>query len=143
MSDLKRSAKMTDQALLLSFVGSILFLFGAVTAAIGAQKRKNWLLANGVVVEIKCEERQNPEGGTTPMYAPIVEYISEPTKAKVRFQDPIWSVPVSHEIGANIEVLYNPQGPDQALINSQARIYFIPAISMTLGIILILAVLQK
>ncbi len=74
------------------------------------------------------------EGNAAGSYLPEVEF-SLPNGTKSRFTDKIGSVPPDYEIGSKVKIIYEPENPSNARINSWKRIWLAPVILMTVGLL--------
>lgn len=74
------------------------------------------------------------DGNVSGAYQPEVEF-TLPTGEKKRFTDGIGSLPPDYETGEKVEVIYNPNDPRDAHINSWKRIWFAPVLFMAIGLV--------
>lgn len=84
--------------------------------------------APGVVVEVV--RHRDSEGDD--VYSPVVEY-TLPSGRTARFEENLRSSPPSHRVGDSVEVLYNPEDPNEARINSTFNVWFGPGLLLSLG----------
>jgi hypothetical protein len=85
--------------------------------------------APGTVVEVT--QYRDSEGDN--VYSPVVEY-TLPSGRTVRFEEDLRSSPPSHRVGDEVEVLYNPENPEEARINSVFNVWFGPGLLLGLGV---------
>lgn len=85
--------------------------------------------APGTVVELA--RHSDSEGGDS--YSPVVEY-TLPSGRTVRFEEDVSSDPPSHRVGESVEVLYNPEKPEEARINNAFTLWFGPGLLLSLGV---------
>ena len=74
----------------------------------------------------------NIDGNLAGAYQPVVEFIA-PGGEKIRFTDGVGSLPADYEIGAPVEVLFNPEKPQDARLYSWKRFWLVPSILSAVG----------
>jgi hypothetical protein len=79
------------------------------------------------------------EGQTSGAYHPIVAF--EDGGERRSFTDGVGSLPPDYEVGAEVEVLYDPDDPKAARIDSFKRVWFVPIFISLLGLLPLLAYL--
>lgn len=98
--------------------GFIMIIFGAIFVGVGFFAR-DWMVpsphlsANGVVVDLA--EVRSSRGSTG--YKAVVEFTTS-TGQVVRFQDPTSSNPPAYRRNQEVTVLYDPENPEFAVIDS-------------------------
>lgn len=98
--------------------GFIMIIVGAIFGGVGLFAR-DWMVpsphlsANGVVVNLV--EVRSSRGSTG--YKAVVEFTTN-TEQVMRFQDPISSNPPAYRRNQEVTVLYNPENPEFAVIDS-------------------------
>ncbi|MAL17016.1 MAG: hypothetical protein CL670_08175 [Balneola sp.] len=109
----------TNQKGDLKIIGPIFTLVGLGVVALGIYlgvERYHFLEtavpASGVVVDL--EERSSDDGYT---YYPIVEYSPAGTFKAIRFTHDVGSSPPSYRRGEHVEVLHQPDNPNEAIID--------------------------
>ena len=86
-------------------------------------------LASGVVIELKYKP---PFSSGTGSYAPVVTY--KTTEGRdVTFVNGVSANPPSYDKGDKVEVVYDPDKPEQAEINSALGLWLVPGILGGLG----------
>lgn len=91
------------------FLIGIASLGGAVVALVRAnQRRSSWLTAQGTVVKMVQTTRT--------MQAPVVAFTSP--RGPVQFQSDVSSSPPAWQVGEPVKVLFDPNDPSQAVIDS-------------------------
>lgn len=119
------------------FIVGVLLICGA--AFIGVKKYffvKNSLVASGVVREMvvvksrRVDSSRRSGGGTT--YAPKVEFKAADGSAYV-FKSSVSQNPPAYKKGDSVNVIYNPDNPHKAEINSLMSIWGLVIIMSFLG----------
>jgi len=88
------------------------FSFSSTKAFIASADR-----AQGKVVSLERRVSTDSDGGQSTSYYPVVEYQLS-TGKKIVFTSSSGSSPASFRVGEKVEVLYDPQDPNQAKINA-------------------------
>lgn len=112
----------------MKWIGIFFFAFGMLFAGIGGWHfvSKLDLVASGVRAQgtvVSLESRYNSDSGTT--YRPVVEF----TDAKGtlhRFTGGVGSKPAAYSRGEQVEVIYDPALPGQAIVNSFTERFLFP-----------------
>jgi hypothetical protein len=100
-----------------------------------AQIINAFVAARGTVVENSYWAGSGPDEGGA--YYPVVEFKPEDGKL-VRFTDGIGSLPPEYEVGAQVDVLYNPKDVHEARISSWVRLWLAPTLLTFVGTLPIL-----
>jgi hypothetical protein len=90
--------------------------------------RKHAIAAPGIVVDL--EPTQGSKGGT--MYKPVFKFTDRDDRVR-RITGNIASSPPSYHRGEAVTVLYQPQNPEGAQIDSFMDAWFLPLIFGSLG----------
>ena len=90
-------------------------------------------LARGTVIGNTF--RPFAEGGAA--YVPVVELQTHDEQV-VRFTDGIGTYPAEYEVGAQVNVLYDPQNVQNARVSSWKRLWFAPTLITSVGALPIL-----
>jgi hypothetical protein len=99
-------------------------LWAGISALIkGRRKRAGSASAPGVVVELQKKSFNPGSGG---VYCPTIEF-STPTGEIVRFESSFGTMPASHKVGQAVKVLYDPQKPHTAEIESGLSDWLAPS----------------
>jgi len=126
---------------------AIIFLIAGTGSALLAFKKykdaqnflKKALTAKGKVVKIKerLEERTDSEGYTTTqkMYLPVIEFTTKDGQKITSMSQVSTANPNKWEIGQEIDILYDPENPNNAKINKKLNVYILPVIFIILAII--------
>ncbi len=113
-------------------VGSPFALIGLSEANQTRQSIDQFVSARGTVVD-NSYQTQNIDGNTSGAYFPVIEF--KPIDgAGVQFTDGVGALPPDYAIGAQVEVLYDPQDPHHAEINSWKRLWFAPTLLVAIGL---------
>lgn len=127
--DLSRNSKK------LKYVGPIFTVVGAGVLALGiylgmerADFLETALEASGEVIRLK-EKRSDDSY----VYYPVVRYKLPGTDRQLIFEHDSGSNPPSYQVGENVRVLYDPQDPNQAIIDAGIFNWMGPGIATLLG----------
>ena len=106
---------------------SFLIAIGCAWASVNAlitQRRKRAVStsASGVVVDLQ-KRVFNP--GSAGVYCPVVEFRTGSGEV-VRFESSRGTMPATHKVGQTIKVVYNPQEPHTAEIESGLSKWLVP-----------------
>jgi len=111
-------------------IGVLLLGIGIAVFVSGERSRSTGVLTVGNVVGM--QEWVDPEGS---MYAPIVRFTT--TKGEVvEFTSKTRSRPAEYDPGDTVEVLYQPDAPNDAEIDSPFERYFAPTLLGGIGLVL-------
>ncbi len=98
-------------------------LWAGISALItGRRKRAASVPASGVVVDLQ-KRVFNP--GSAGVYCPTVEF-STTSGEVVRFESSFGTMPASHRVGQAVKVLYDPQQPHTAEVESGLSQWLLP-----------------
>ncbi|OGH90650.1 MAG: hypothetical protein A2479_02145 [Candidatus Magasanikbacteria bacterium RIFOXYC2_FULL_39_8] len=92
---------------------------------------KTFASAQGTVVELVRSSTSN-ESNT---YSPLVSFVANETE--YQFKSNFSSDPPAYDVGEQVNVLYNPESPQDARINSFLSLYLISLIFGVTGLILL------
>lgn len=113
-------------------------VFGAILLIVGwgwYGKTAEWAAAGGTamgtVVEMKQYEKTT-DNGTSIMYQPVIEFRTE-TGEVIRYTDPTSSSSPRHQIGDQVEIVYDRNFPTNARENSFLSLHLPAAIVMGMG----------
>ena len=134
MNNAKRDANLSPQKIKmigmvcllvgLCLLGGALKLFLDTRAFLSSAKE-----TTGVVVDL---ERKRDEDSTT--YAPVFRF-KDATGVEYTVTSSVSSKPAAHNVGASVPVLFDPQSPRNAKINSFRDLWFGATICATLGLV--------
>ena len=92
------------------------------------------LKAKGTVVGIVTRDSTvSGSRGRTESYAPTVSFVTQTGKA-VTFESETASNPASHSVGDEVEVIYQPNDPQQAIINSFVHTWLLSTLLLGAGL---------
>lgn len=111
-------------------VGILLIAIGIAVYVSGERARSSGVIATGNVVGV--EEWVDPEGS---MYAPIVRFTTREGEV-VEFTSKTRSRPAEYDPGDVVPVLYSPDAPKEAEIDSAFGRFGAPAILGGVGLVL-------
>jgi hypothetical protein len=113
-------------------------VFGAIVLIIGwgwYDRTAGWAAAGatatGTVVEMKQHEKTT-DSGTTIMVQPVIEFTSESGEV-IRFTDPTSTSSPRHQIGDQVEIVYDRNFPTNARENNFLGLHLPSVILMGLG----------
>ena len=110
------------------------FLGVGLYEAYKAQHKLNsFVHTQGIVVD-NFYSTTNDNGTVSGAYQPVVEFKLADGKS-VRFTDGVGSLPPDYEVGSQVDVVYNPQNPKEANINSLKRVWLAPTIFIVVGLL--------
>ncbi|HLB50138.1 MAG TPA: DUF3592 domain-containing protein [Anaerolineales bacterium] len=119
-------------------VGPFLVVFGAILLIVGwgwYSKTNEWAAAGGTaigtVVEMKQYEKTT-DNGTSIMYQPVIEFRTE-TGEVIVYTDPTSTSSPRHQIGDQVEIVYDRNFPTNARENNFLSLHFPDAIVMGMG----------
>lgn len=91
----------------------------------------------GVVVDLERRHSSSTSssGSSGPTYAPVVEFTHPESGETIRFTSSSSSNPPAFDEGEDVTVLYAPDNPDDARIDSFTDLWLLPLILLGMGII--------
>ena len=92
---------------------------------------ENFVHVSGTVVGNSYASVFN-DGNESGVYLPVIEFVTL-NERKTRFTDQVGSLPPDYEIGASVEIIYNPENPSVARINSWKRLWLVPVLLIAAG----------
>ncbi|MEH1824675.1 MAG: DUF3592 domain-containing protein [Nostoc sp.] len=113
-------------------VGSILTITGII---IGLNTRSfvtSAIPAQGTVIDLVKSSSTDKKGRTSYVYYPVVKFTARSGETTI-FKARTATNPPEYIKGQQVEILYNPQKPDSAIINSWLSLWFLPAMLTGLG----------
>jgi Protein of unknown function (DUF3592) len=111
-------------------------------------KMHTWMTVSGTVIgynEVQQGRHRDAQGkmdksANEPIqwtaYDPQVQFISADGKT-ITFTSPMGSNRKSYRIGDVVQVLYDPEGPENAAIKSFSRLFLVPIIVTAAGLVLL------
>ncbi len=119
----------------IALVIGIVFLIAGLAMIVGAggvffrqrKERSNAIRATGAVVDLAKSAGQRGY-----LYYPVVEFEAA-FGLKTRFQAQVGSNPAGYKVGQQVTVLYDPQNPEKAEIDSASSLYFFPGCLLGMG----------
>ncbi len=93
--------------------------------------------AQGTVIDLKLRSSTDSKGRSSSVYYPVVKFTpsnGEPTT----FESNSGSKPPAFKKGQQVEVLYHPQEPNSAMINSWLELWFLPGMFTGMGSLFVL-----
>jgi hypothetical protein len=121
---------------LLFFAAGLALLVGSVITYRSARSRlEKWVRTVGVVTGLE-EKWTNDDNGSRVTYAPKVKFVLA-SGEEHHFIGSISSRPPSYSEGEQVRVLYNPQRPSEADIDSFTTHWFPPLAFLGMGVIFV------
>jgi hypothetical protein len=111
-------------------IGSTCLVGGAYLARDSFALLATAVRAEGRVAEL--EYQRSSDGGGT--YKPVVRFRPEGAE-EIEFRGTVGSNPPSFRKGEAVEVLYDPQAPERARINSFGQLWFVPVLLGVFGLV--------
>ncbi len=119
-------------------VGPFMVVFGAILLIVGwgwYSKTAEWAAAGGTamgtVVEMKQYEKTS-DNGTSILYQPVIEFRTD-TGDVITYTDPTSTSSPRHQIGEQVEIVYDRNFPTNARENNFLSLHFPDAIVMGMG----------
>jgi hypothetical protein len=119
-------------------MGPVMVVIGAILLLIGWSwygKTAAWVAAGatatGTVVEMN-QRQSTSDSGSNIMYQPVIEFETE-TGEVIRYTDPISTSSPRHQIGDQVEIVYNRNFPTDARENNFLSLHLPTAIVMGMG----------
>ncbi len=102
---------------------SIGCLIGGISALVTRRRqRATFMPATGTVIGL---QRQIINPGSSGVYCPTVEFAT-PSGEMIRFESSFGTMPASHKVGQLVKVLYDPNNPGKAEIDSGLTNWLVP-----------------
>jgi hypothetical protein len=117
-------------------IGLPFLLIGLSEAFESLQLERRWVSTRGTVVDNYWEAFA--QGGAA--YVPVVDFQTLDGQA-VRFSDGIGSIPPDYQVGAEVQVLYDPDDVHHARVVSWKRLWFAPTLITCVGLLPLLIAL--
>ena len=119
-------------------VGPFMVVFGAILLIVGwgwYSKAAEWAAAGGTamgtVVEMK-QHQSTSDSGSNILYQPVIEFRTD-TGEVIRYTDPTSTSSPRHQIGDQVEIVYDRNFPANARENNFLSLHFPDAIVMSMG----------
>jgi len=114
-------------------IGVPFLLIGLSEAYESLQLERSWIFTRGTVVNNYWQAFA--QGGAA--YVPVVDFETLDGQT-VRFTDGIGSMPPDYEVGAEVQVLYDPHDVHHARVVSWKRLWLAPTLITAVGLLPIL-----
>jgi flagellar biosynthesis/type III secretory pathway M-ring protein FliF/YscJ len=125
--------------LILLMVGALLLYAGNRARELTLSDLGNMVSAKGVVVDVTASRDTEDDGL---VYSPVIEFQPETASAPVRFEQSIrQSENLAAKRGDTVEVLYDPENPQNARVNSFVDLWVLPIVLIGSGAIVLLIAL--
>jgi Protein of unknown function (DUF3592) len=113
-------------------VGSIFVISGLFIALNTRSFVGKGISTQGTVIDVVRHTSRDSNGRSSTTYYPVVKFTPS-SGEPVIFEANSGSNPPTHRRGQKIDVLYNPQEPESATINSWLDLWFLPTMFMGMG----------
>jgi hypothetical protein len=117
-------------------VGPFLVVLGAILLIVGwgwSGKTAAWAAAGGTATGTVVEMKQHPsDDGSNILYQPVIEFRTE-TGEVITYTDPTSTSSPRHQIGDQVEILYDRNFPTNARENNFLSLHLPDAIVMGMG----------
>ena len=110
-------------------IGVVLLIIGGLVTWHTVEFKSKAESAEGTVIEM---QPRHSDGSTT--YAPVVEFETAGGEL-VTYHSSSSSSPPAYDVGESVEVLYDPNDPSEAKINSFFNLWFLPLLLAGMGIV--------
>jgi|ERR1044072_5477160 hypothetical protein len=110
------------------FIGLAVLIYSLVTFIKRRGQIADWAQAVGVVTELAPETGQRGY-----IYCPVVQFTTA-TGFPGKFTSSVGRNPAEYAIGQNVNIIYDPQNPQNAEINSSTSLWFVSGCSFALGL---------
>ncbi|QLE58184.1 DUF3592 domain-containing protein [Nostoc sp. TCL26-01] len=133
-----------EEAKFLLMFGSIFAGVGSIFAVVGIIVGVNThsfvsssVKTSGTVIDLEGRWSNDSEGRSYKLYYPVIEFTNTSGQPTV-FQSNAGSTSPGLSKGEQVEVLYNPQQPNSAMINSGFELWFLPGLFTAIGSVFVL-----
>jgi len=113
-------------------IGSIFLITGII---IGVNTRSFFgksISTEGTVIDLERHTSRDSKGRSSTAYYPVIKFTANSGKS-IEFEANSGSNPPAYTQGQKVEILYNPQEPESATINSWLDLWFLPAMFTGMG----------
>jgi len=118
-------------------VGSIFVISGIFIASNTHSFVGQGISTQGTVVDLVRHRSRDSQGRSSTTYYPVVKFTPS-SGEPIIFEANSGSNPPAHRRGQQIEILYNPQAPEAAMINSWLDLWFLPTMFISMGSLFVL-----
>ncbi|MBW4560130.1 MAG: DUF3592 domain-containing protein [Mojavia pulchra JT2-VF2] len=130
---------MNEDSKFMRLFGSVFGGIGSIFAVTGIMIGLNThsfvataIPAQGTIINLVQRSSTDSKGRSSSVYYPVVKFSTQSGETKV-FESDTGSNPPGFTKGQQVEVLYSPQKPDSAKINSWSYLWLLPVIFTGLG----------
>ncbi|MBD2441068.1 DUF3592 domain-containing protein [Nostoc sp. FACHB-110] len=113
-------------------VGSIFAISGIFIALNTHSFVAKGISTQGTVIDLVRHTSRDSNGRRSTAYYPVVKFTPN-SGDPVTFEANSGSNPPAHQRGQQIDILYNPQEPEAATINSWFNFWFLPTMFIGMG----------
>jgi hypothetical protein len=117
------------------FVGVLFFLIGLAmliysTVTLIKRRREiaDWVEGVGVVTALVTESGQRGY-----IYCPVVQFTAS-TGIPANFKSSVGANPAPYTVGQSVNIIYDPQNPQNAEINNNTSLWFVSGCSFAMGL---------
>ncbi|MBD2450598.1 DUF3592 domain-containing protein [Nostoc sp. FACHB-152] len=113
-------------------VGSIFAILGIVFVLNTHSFIGKSISTQGTVVDLERHTSTDSKGRSSTAYYPVIKFTPS-SGDPIVFEANSGSNPPAHHRGQQIDILYNPQAPESAMINSWLDLWFLPGMFTGMG----------
>ncbi len=110
------------------FLGIAVLIYSAVALIKRRRQIAAWAPGMGVVTGLVTESGQRGY-----IYCPVVQFTTS-TGIPCNFKSSVGSNPAPYAVGQNVNIIYDPQNPQNAEINSSTSLWFVSGCSFAMGL---------
>jgi hypothetical protein len=111
------------------FIGIAVLIYSIVNFAKRRRQIADWIEAVGVVTSFVTESGQRGY-----IYCPVVQFTTS-SGLPFNFKSSVGANPAQYAIGQNVNIIYDPQNPSNAEINSNMSLWFVSGCSFAMGLL--------
>ncbi len=118
-------------------VGSIFVIAGIIIAVNTRSIAGKSISAQGTVIDLVKHTSKDSDGSSFTAYYPVIKFTANSGKP-IEFEANSGSNPPTYTKGQKVEILYNPQEPESAKINTLSDFWILPAMFIGMGSVFVL-----
>lgn len=113
-------------------VGSIFLIAGIIIGVNTYSYLSKSIITQGTVIDLEKRISKDSDGYSYALYYPIIKFTANSGKV-TQFEANSGSYPPAYTKGKKVEIIYNPQEPESAMINSGFDSWFLPIMCTGMG----------